>query len=595
MHTLRLLVACAAMALPNPAAAVDEPTDSMAGKVMIIKAGKLAKFVAKPPITGGTFALPGSGNDPVTQGGQLRLVDLGDPNAADVVFGLPAAGWKGLGNPPGAKGYKYKGAGSAADPCKVVLVKEKIVKAVCKGAAVDLAQPLNGTLGIVLTVGSDSKHYCTEFGGSTLKNDATFTKRKSATAPACACGAVPPKQVHLINTVGTGDCGTVTTTSGASSGLECGGLYLGSGSAALSLPAVTPDSVEPVIFDVDCCTGDTLLLGPSNDADTGGQNLSCTKAGCFFGAPLPIPNTLSPPTSTCVVNTYQRDARGELDCSTGATRLDLPLVSATFLTGDILPRRCSGGTSPGLRCTTLGADPACTGGTCVNDPDIQPCPVCNPTTLVCNGGFNNGMACVPDGGGGTGLSQYPTSHDCPISTLVLVGNLPVPFLLTTGTSTKTAAPSGTKQRVFCGFCRDADGTGGFGICTAGTNLGSPCSINTPDCGTGGVCGDAKPCETGADCAADSASRESCEQRNDGAFGPGGGASLTITEIGTPSGNVEDYAAHPGTAVSVFCIPPSFNPIIDPNADLPGPGAVSLPSTIQLVSPSGAFIDRSTPY
>ena len=124
--------------------AVDEPTDSMAGKVMIIKAGKLAKFVAKPAVVGGTFALPSSGNAPTTQGGQLRLIDLGDPDAADVVFGLPAGGWKGLGNPAGAKGYKYKGAGSPADPCKVVLVKEKIIKAVCKGAAVDLAQPLEG-------------------------------------------------------------------------------------------------------------------------------------------------------------------------------------------------------------------------------------------------------------------------------------------------------------------------------------------------------------------------------------------------------------------------------------------------------------------
>ena len=290
-----------------------------------------------------------------------------------------------------------------------------------------------------------------------------------------------------------------------------------------------------------------------------------------------------------MINTYLRDARGELECSTGATRLDLPLVSTTFLTGDILPRRCSGGSNPGLRCTTLGADPACTGGgTCVNDPDIQPCPLCNPTTLVCNGGFNNGMACVPDGGGGTGLAQYPTSHDCPISTLVLIGNLPVPFVLTIGTSTKTAVPLGTKQRVFCGFCRDADSTGAFGLCTAGANVGQVCAL-TADCGAGGLC-EAKPCESNNDCVGDPASRESCEQRNDGAFGPGGGAVQTITEIGTPSGDVQDYAPHLGTAVSVFCIPPTFNPILDPNADLPGPGAVSLPSTIQLVSPSGAFLD-----
>jgi len=573
-----------------PALAIDEATDSMAGRVMIIKAGRLAKFVAKPPTTGGVFDLPDPGNDPTAKGGQLRLIDLGDPNSADVVFGLPAAGWKGLGNPAGSKGYKYKGTGSAADPCKVVLVKEKIVKAVCKGAAVDFDQPLDGTLGIVLTVGSDSKHYCTTFGGSTIKNQATLTKRKSATAPACTCGAVPPKHVHLVNTVGSGDCGTVTTTSGASSGLACAGLYLGSGSAALSLPAVTPDSVQPVIFDVDCCAGDTLLLGPSNDADTGGQSLSCTQAGCFFGAPLPIPNQINTATSTCVVNTYERDARGELECSTGVTRLDLPLVSATFLTGDLLPRRCSGGSNPGGRCNFATQLTDCPGGTCVNDPNLQPCPICNPSTLICNGGQDNGMACIPDGGGATGLPQYPTSHDCTVSTLVLVGNLSVPFLLTTGTSSKTAAPSGTQQRVFCGFCRDANATGGFGVCDGGANDGLACTV-TGDCGLVGVCRE-KPCESDADC---TDVRESCEQKNEGAFGPGGGANLTITEIGTPSGSVVDYAPHLGTAVSVFCIPPSFNGIIDTSGDLPGPGAVSLPSTTQLVSPSGAFLAPTSPF
>ena len=118
------------------------------------------------------------------------------------------------------------------------------------------------------------------------------------------------------------------------------------------------------------------------------------------------------------------------------------------------------------------------------------------------------------------------------------------------------------------------------------------TFSSGDCPLGLCSG--TPCESDADCAADPASRESCEQRNDGAFGPGGGANLTITEIGTPSGNVEDYGAHLGAAVSVFCIPPSFNALIDGSGDLPGPGAISLPSTIQLVSPSGAFLEPVAP-
>ena len=66
--------------------------------------------------------------------------------------------------------------------------------------------------------------------------------------------------------------------------------------------------------------------------------------------------------------------------------------------------------------------------------------------------------------------------------------------------------------------------------------------------------------------------------------------MTITEVGTPGGDLGDQNGHPGTMVSVFCIPPSFNPIIDPNADIPGPGAVALPGTFDINSPSGAFVD-----
>jgi hypothetical protein len=69
-------------------------------------------------------------------------------------------------HPPGSKGFKYKGAGTPTDPCKTVLVKTKIVKAICKGTAVDLDQPVAGVGAVSLVVGSDSKAYCTAFGGT---------------------------------------------------------------------------------------------------------------------------------------------------------------------------------------------------------------------------------------------------------------------------------------------------------------------------------------------------------------------------------------------------------------------------------------------
>lgn len=112
--------------------ASDEIDELVPGKVVIVKPGKLAKFIAKPLV--GSFDLPDSTNDPIIEGGSLNMYDTA--GVSNDTYALPPGGWKGLGNPAGSKGYKYKGAGSAGDPCKVVLVKPNIVKAVCKGTDV---------------------------------------------------------------------------------------------------------------------------------------------------------------------------------------------------------------------------------------------------------------------------------------------------------------------------------------------------------------------------------------------------------------------------------------------------------------------------
>jgi hypothetical protein len=73
--------------------------------------------------------------------------------------------------------------------------------------------------------------------------------------------------------------------------------------------------------------------------------------------------------------------------------------------------------------------------------------------------------------------------------------------------------------------------------------------------------------------------ESCEQRNNGAFGPAGGANRTIVAIGNAMSILSGPSA--GTLVSIFSIRPTFDPTVDAAGDLPGPGAVALPGTAQL--------------
>ena len=153
------------------------------GRLVTIKPGTLAKFVAKPA-TGDAFALPTAAS--VVAGGTLRLFDTA-ASAGDQTFTLPADRWISLG-PGGSNGYKYRGAGSVGDPCKVVLVRERVVKGVCRGAGMMLVPPFSGDVGIVLTTGTSSIYtYCARFGGTIARNDATVTTRRNAPAP----GACP--------------------------------------------------------------------------------------------------------------------------------------------------------------------------------------------------------------------------------------------------------------------------------------------------------------------------------------------------------------------------------------------------------------------
>jgi hypothetical protein len=558
------------------ALAVAEPDELMPGRIVLIRNGLLAKFVAKAVVA---FDLPDA--NIAAEGGSLHIFDT--TGTATDTYNLPGgAAWKPLGSPPGSKGYKYRGLGSISDPCKVVLIKTKVVKGVCKGAGVQMQTPFNGTVGIVLAVGTSStKNYCAEFGGTESKNDASLLKRRNA-APPSACPTQGPSPtstststtstssssvigattsttsstlpagpccgnnanfVGYTNNIGSGACGSFRNADGSLfNNLACGGLYFGGGGNSVPLPAITPDfstSVTKILS----CTGQTATLGPTTVTDTG-TNLRCSSAGCFFGGPLPIPNAASTPTSTCVLNSVAVDAAGTLDCEAGTAQISLPLNSEIFLTGDSLPLVAG----------------------------IQPCPLCQGGTPLatnsgtCNGGADNGMVCTPENSGQN--PSYPTSHDCRPTLSLTIGTIPIGFALDSGTVSWTATqavnPNSTGQaRVFCGYCRDSATLGfvqPFQQCWEdGVAVGPACTN----------------------------SNATCQQRNQGAFGPNGGSVKTITAVGAAAGSIVDGLAHAQKLVSVFCIPPTFNPTIDAAADLPGPGAVAFDGDIQVCATGSA--------
>jgi hypothetical protein len=86
------------------------------------------------------------------------------------------------------------------------------------------------------------------------------------------------------------------------------------------------------------------------------------------------------------------------------------------------------------------------------------------------------------------------------------------------------------------------------------------------------------CTADTDCT--NGSFTQCRQHSDGAFRST--FATTMSETGSPAGCLADGAAHPATLVSVLCIPPSYDGIVDPAWRLPGPAALSLPGQAQLI-------------
>ena len=397
--------------------------------------------------------------------------------------------------------------------------------------------------------------------------------------PACGCGSPDPAFLGFTTSVGSGNCGSTVNDSGSPiASLGCNNLYTGGGSAAVP-PATVPD-YGSTLTKTNCCAK-LVPLKVATATDTG-SNRNCSDTGCLYGPPLPIPNSLVPAVSVCVINEVAQPAAGYAFCDAGSVNLDIPLTSNVFLTGDLFPKTadnslCTGPGTPDACCTGAGTG-TCTQDHCVggdnsgaictdNTPctgggfcsvGVQACPICAGDGL-CHAGANNGNACTP----GTLLvtgPQWPTSQDCPPSGSP-IGSLPIPYLLTTGTATKTAVDQPSETRVFCGFCADPDSATFKNPPVACTGDADCAAFTGPDCG-------GSPC-TG------------CKQRTSGAFGSQ--AVRTITENGAPAGAIATGdAPASSTLVSVFCIPPTFNGTIDGVGDLPGPGAASLQGQTQLL-------------
>jgi hypothetical protein len=399
----------------------DEPDALIPGKKVIVKPGKIAKVLSK-----GTFTFPSAANDPTVEGGTLHIFDtVVNGGAGDNTYALPAGGWTGLGNPPGAKGFKYKGAGSAGDPCKVVLVKETTIKAVCKGTDVSLVTPFAGEVGVILTLGTDSKRYCATFGGTELKNDFKITKRKDA-VPAGTCASLLPTPTATNTRTVTNtptvtatrtDTPTVTSTRTATNTNTPANTATstftrtatGTGTAtrtATDTPTFTPTATPLNIGSHSCVLNPatsaialTTQALPLNLPANGTLNFTCgtvapdgtASCTCSVVAFAPI---VIPAIGDVCVNPSGPCPAGKIDCDGGAP-VDTDLIA------DHNIGTCTSNAGCTASCTTV-----CSGIGAAYSPLLTGC------EGFCQGGSNDEAACTRDTDcpGGSCVGNDPVGH-----------------------------------------------------------------------------------------------------------------------------------------------------------------------------------------
>ena len=143
----------------------------IAAKSLVLRPGKLLKFVVIPPVGLSTLA-----GDPTAGGGRLAVTGTTGATSYD----LPGAGWKAVGRRK-PKGFEFTG-----DQCRVSLLRKRI-KGTCRGDTGSLRLPEPGPLAVVLTVGVENAALCAECGGKAAGKPERVFKRKRCGAPAsCA-------------------------------------------------------------------------------------------------------------------------------------------------------------------------------------------------------------------------------------------------------------------------------------------------------------------------------------------------------------------------------------------------------------------------
>ncbi|HEX6130871.1 MAG TPA: hypothetical protein VF044_04020 [Actinomycetota bacterium] len=569
------------------AQAVDQPIGAIKLIMKISPSGsEKMVFVAKDP----AFLFPplGSLDDPANGSPGGAIIDILTRDGGDVTFIVPP----GESAPPGWKAkdgasvdlYKYvnKDAPGGPTELKVVVLKEtKVLKLVGKAAGL----PLTGTLGdVVVRVTTGSLRNCARFDAATIRRDepGKFIAKGALASSLTDCASGPPTTSTSTTTSSSTSSSTSSTTTTSTSSTSTTSTSTSSTSTS-STTSTSSSTSSTTTTSTSSTTSTSLVLsfttlaagGFCGEARMGGaagtilKNLTCgglnigggcSQEGGSCGVnegPTPAGATTtfkaSCPGSTCTITARTAAESGSNnDCSDTGCQFGTWLSIANGGTSTCVLNTFQSPGSGTLDLVTGAFDGSIplTSAVTLTGNGAAPCPLClvggmpgqGPGT--CSGAAANpGAACV-------GTNPSGDNYEC----------LPSGFPLTPFGVDLTPISTGT---TFMDTTTDQDKVPGgvAGEFCPGQDLIEP--------GTIGCFGLAK----------------TIDEPPAGPGGPGAENPVCdyIEERGSPAAGIT-IGGGPVAATlgSVFCIPAAGNGLIDGAADLPGPGATTLPGTLTLI-------------
>lgn len=129
----------------------------------------------------------GSSSDPRVSGATLTLHNPTTQETATIP--LPAKDWTWIGNPPGAKGYRFR-APPGENPCRITIKPSKLVRGVCSSKRgplpFTLDEPSQGSIVVAYQAGPTAP-LCAKFGGSVSIDVPGFFKARKVPRGGLVC------------------------------------------------------------------------------------------------------------------------------------------------------------------------------------------------------------------------------------------------------------------------------------------------------------------------------------------------------------------------------------------------------------------------